>query len=138
MRLSSPAMSQLQLQLLQASARATLARQAYTREQKLFDEGIIPQRRAQEAQATLKEAEATLVQTKAELALAGMTPAMIEQVIRSGIPSDRITLSAVQDGIVSAAEHHPGRCAVAGRADSGRGQYWHSAGRGRNGGRQGH
>lgn len=108
-RLSSPAMSQLQLQLLQASARATLARQAYTREQKLFDEGIIPQRRAQEAQATLKEAEATLVQTKAELALAGMTPAMIEQVIRSGIPSDRITLSAVQDGIVSNISVRPGQ-----------------------------
>ena len=108
-RLSSPAMSQLQLQLLQASARATLARQAYTREQKLFDEGIIPQRRAQEAQATLKEAEATLVQTKAELALAGMTPAMIEQVIRSGIPSDRITLSAVQDGIVSDISVRPGQ-----------------------------
>ena len=114
-RKGEPAVRQLQLQLLQASARATLARQAYTREQKLFDEGIIPQRRAQEAQATLKEAEATLVQTKAELALAGMTPAMIEQVIRSGIPSDRITLSAVQDGIVSNISVRPGQRVVMAR-----------------------
>ena len=108
-RLSSPAMSQLQLQLLQAASRATLARQAYSREQTLFDEGLIPKRRAQEAQATLKEAEATLVQTKAELALAGLTPAMMEQVVRSGIPSDRIILTAVQDGIVSAISVRPGQ-----------------------------
>ncbi|WVM93313.1 efflux RND transporter periplasmic adaptor subunit [Halopseudomonas pachastrellae] len=34
---------------------------------------------------------------------------MIEQVIRSGIPSDRITLSAVQDGIVSNISVRPGQ-----------------------------
>lgn len=108
-KLSSPAMSQLQLRLLQASTRATLARQAYSREQKLFDEGIIPQRRVQEAQATLKESDATLVQTKAELALASMTPDMIERVIRSGIPSDSIVLNAIQDGIVSSISARPGQ-----------------------------
>lgn len=107
--LSSAAMSQLQLQLLQASSRARLAGQAYAREQKLFNEGIIPQRRVQEAQAILREAEATLVQTKAELSLAGLTPAMADRIVRSGIPSDRITLTATQDGIVSAISVRPGQ-----------------------------
>ncbi|EQM72049.1 hypothetical protein L682_00080 [Aquipseudomonas alcaligenes OT 69] len=108
-RLSSPAMSQLQLQLLQASARATLARQAHAREQSLFEEGIIPQRRAQESQATLKEAEATLSQAKSELTLAGLTKEVMEQVIRTGVPSDSITLTAAQDGIVSAISVRPGQ-----------------------------
>ncbi|MDP2826785.1 MAG: efflux RND transporter periplasmic adaptor subunit, partial [Sulfuritalea sp.] len=39
-RIASPEFGQLQLQLLQATARATLARQAAQREQALFDEGI--------------------------------------------------------------------------------------------------
>lgn len=64
-RIVSPELGQLQLQLLQASARATLARQAAQREQQLFDEGIIPLRRVQEAQAGLKEGEAALKQAKA-------------------------------------------------------------------------
>lgn len=42
-RIASPEPGQLQLQLIQAAARATLARQAVQREQQLFDEGIIPQ-----------------------------------------------------------------------------------------------
>ncbi|HIE2484337.1 TPA: efflux RND transporter periplasmic adaptor subunit [Pseudomonas aeruginosa] len=108
-RLSSPAMSQLQLQLLQASARATLARQASAREQSLFEEGIIPQRRAQESLAALKEAEATLAQAKSELALAGLSKESMEQVIRTGIPSDSITLTATQDGIVSSISVRPGQ-----------------------------
>ena len=54
LRIASPELGQLQLELLQAAARATLARQAAQREQALFDEGIIPQRRIQESQSALK------------------------------------------------------------------------------------
>ncbi len=108
-RLSSPAMSQLQLQLLQAASRATLARQSHTREQSLFKEGIIPQRRAQESEAVLKEALATLAQARSELTLAGLSNEAIEGVIRSGLPSDTITLTAAQDGIVSRISVRPGQ-----------------------------
>ena len=44
-RIASPEFGQLQLQLLQVNSRATLARQAAEREQQLFEEGIISQRR---------------------------------------------------------------------------------------------
>ena len=100
-RIVSPELGQLQLQLLQATARATLARQAAQREQALFDEGIIPQRRVQESQAALNEGEATLHQTKAALRLSGMSAATIERIAASGKPQDSITLAAAQGGIVT-------------------------------------
>ncbi len=100
-RIASPELGQMQLQLLQATARATLARQAAQREQQLFDEGIIPQRRVQEAQAGLQEAEAALNQAKAALRLSGMSAATIERIAASGKPQDSITLAATQDGIVT-------------------------------------
>ena len=109
LRISSPAMSQLQLQLLQASARATLARQSYSREKALLSEGIIPIRRAQEALASLKEAEATLLQARSALALAGLFEKDINDVLRSARPSDSLVLRAVQDGIVSSLTATPGQ-----------------------------
>ncbi len=108
-RLVSPELGQLQLQLLQAIARATLARQAARREQALFDEGIIPQRRVQETQAGLKEAEAALNQAKAALRLSGMPTATIERIAASGKPQDSITLTAMQAGIVTEIAVKPGQ-----------------------------
>lgn len=100
-RIASAELGQLQLQLLQAGARATLARQAAQREQKLFDEGIIPQRRVHEAQASLKEAEAALNQAKAALRLSGLSPAAIDKVGASGTPQDGITLTASRGGVIT-------------------------------------
>lgn len=108
-RIASPELGQLQLQLLQASARATLARQAAKREQALFDEGIIPQRRVQEAQAGLSEAEATLNQARAALRLSGMPAAAIQRVTATGKPQDSITLAATQAGIVTEVAVTPGQ-----------------------------
>ena len=109
LRLVSPELGQLQLQLLQASARATLARQAAHREQSLFKEGIIPQRRVQEAQAGLSEAEATLNQARAALRLSGMSAAAIKRVAATGMPQDSITLVAKQAGIVTEIAVTPGQ-----------------------------
>ena len=50
LRIASPELGSLQLQLLQANARATLLRQTAQREKSLFDEGIIPERRVQEGE----------------------------------------------------------------------------------------
>lgn len=108
-RIASPELGQLQLQLLQATARATLARQAAQREQTLFDEGIIPQRRVQETQATLKEGEAALNQASAALRLSGMPAATIEHIAASGKPQDSITLAATQAGIVTEIAAKPGQ-----------------------------
>ena len=100
-RIASPEFGQLQLQLLQASSRVTLARQTAQREQQLFDEGIIPQRRMQEAQAGLKEAEAALKQSKAALRLTGMPPETIDEIAASGNPQESLTLVSTQAGVVT-------------------------------------
>jgi len=100
-RIASSELGQLQLQLLQATARAKLARQSARREQALFDEGIIPQRRVQEAQSALMEGEALLNQAKAALRLSGMSDVTIQRIAVSGKPQDSITLTATQAGIVT-------------------------------------
>ena len=108
-RIASPELGQLQLQLLQATARATLARQAAQREQLLFDEGIIPQRRMQEAQAGLMEAGAALNQARAALRLSGMSAATIDRIAASGQTQDSITLAATQAGVVTVISAKPGQ-----------------------------
>jgi cobalt-zinc-cadmium efflux system membrane fusion protein len=108
-RIASPELGQLQLRLLQATARARLARQAALREQTLFDEGIIPQRRVQEAQAALMEAEAVLSQATAALRLSGMSAATIQHIAATGKPQDSITLAATQVGIVTEIAVIPGQ-----------------------------
>ncbi|MBI3479235.1 MAG: efflux RND transporter periplasmic adaptor subunit [Nitrosomonadales bacterium] len=100
-RIASPEFGQLQLQLLQANSRAALARQAAQREQQLFDDGIIPQRRVQEAQASLKEAEAVLGQAKAALRLTGMSAETIDGIAASGNPQESLTLVSTQAGVVT-------------------------------------
>jgi RND family efflux transporter MFP subunit len=109
LRISSAELGQLQLQLLQTNTRATLARQAAQREQKLFDEGIIPQRRVQEANATLKESEAALNQAKAVLRLSGMPGATIDRIAASGKLQDSLVLHATQAGILTSIDVKPGQ-----------------------------
>ena len=108
-RIASPELSQLQLQLLQANTRATLARQAAKREQDLFGEGLIAQRRVQEAQAALQEAEATLKQAKTALRLSGMSMSAIDKVAASGNPQDSLVLAATQAGVVTEIKAKPGQ-----------------------------
>jgi cobalt-zinc-cadmium efflux system membrane fusion protein len=109
LRLVSPELGQLQLQLMQAASRAELARQAAQREQRLFDEGIIPQRRQLEAQAALKEADAALAQARSALRLAGMGTAQIDRVAQTGVVQDSITLTATKAGVLTAIEAKPGQ-----------------------------
>lgn len=101
LRIASPELGQMQLQLLQASSRATLARQTAQREQSLFGEGLISQRRVQEAQAGLQEAEAALRQAKSALRLGGMSAGAIDKVAATGNPQDSLVLAATQAGVVT-------------------------------------
>ncbi|MES1980354.1 MAG: efflux RND transporter periplasmic adaptor subunit [Pseudomonadota bacterium] len=101
LRIASPELGQMQLQLLQASSRATLARQTAQREQSLFSEGLIAQRRVQEAQAGLQEAEAALRQAKSALRLGGMSAGAIDKVAASGNPQDSLVLAASKAGVVT-------------------------------------
>ena len=108
-RMASPELGQQQLQLLQAGARATLARQAARREQDLFGEGLIALRRVQEAQAALQDAEATLKQAKTALRLSGMPMAAIDKVAASGNPQDSLVLTASRAGVVTEIKVKPGQ-----------------------------
>ncbi|MBI5907029.1 MAG: efflux RND transporter periplasmic adaptor subunit [Burkholderiales bacterium] len=108
-RIASPELGQLQLQLLQANARATLVRQAAQREQELFSEGLIAQRRVQEAHAALQEADATLKQAKTALRLSGMSMAAIDKVAASGNPQESLVLAATQAGVVTEIKAKPGQ-----------------------------
>lgn len=99
----------LQLQLLQASSQATLAKQTAEREQALFAEGIIPQRRAQEALSAQKESEAALKQATAALRLAGLPAAAIARIASSGELEDALTLHATQAGTVIEINVKPGQ-----------------------------
>jgi cobalt-zinc-cadmium efflux system membrane fusion protein len=109
LRLVVPELGPLQLQLMQASNRATLARQAAQREKALFSEGIIAQRRVQEAQAALADSEAGLAQAKAALRLAGLPAAAIGRIAASGQLEDGLTLRAARAGIVTSIEVKPGQ-----------------------------
>ncbi len=108
-RISSPELGPLQLQLLQAASRAGLARKAAQREKALFEEGIIARRRHEEAQANLSESEATLRQAKAALRFSGMGDAQIQRVVATGKLEDAITLSAQSAGTVVSINVKPGQ-----------------------------
>ena len=100
LRITSPELGQLQLQLLQTSSRATLAQQAAQRERALFDEGIIPQRRVQETHAALQESQAALNQAKSALRLTGFPESTIARITASGKLEDGLTLHATKPGTV--------------------------------------
>jgi RND family efflux transporter MFP subunit len=109
LRLASPELGTLQLQLIQAAARTALARQSAQRERALFDEGIIAERRVQESQAALADSVAALHHARAALRLAGMPAAAIDRVAASGKPADHLAIAATRAGIVTAVEVKPGQ-----------------------------
>lgn len=109
LRLASPELGTLQLQLMQAASRAALARQSAQRERALFDEGIIAERRVQESRAALADSEAALRHVRAALRLAGMPAAAIDRVAASGRPEDGLTITATRAGIVTGIEVKPGQ-----------------------------
>jgi RND family efflux transporter MFP subunit len=108
-RIASAEFGQQQLLLLQASTRANLAAQANQREQALFAEGLIAQRRVNEAQAALLDANAGLLQAKAALRLMAMSSASIDAVLASGNPQDSLVLAASQAGVVTEMAVKPGQ-----------------------------
>lgn len=108
-RIASMEFGLQQLQLLQASSRASLAALASQREQALFAEGLIAQRRVQEAQANSMDAEAALKQAKAALRLMGMSSSHIDKVMSTGNPQDSLVLVAAQAGVVTEMAVKPGQ-----------------------------
>lgn len=109
LKLSSPELGQLQLAAVQAASRAALAGQTLTRERSLFKDGIIPERRVQEADAAAREADAALQQARAALDLAGLATAEIDQVLHGGQVAGELVLRARAAGTVTSLAVKPGQ-----------------------------
>lgn len=100
LRLSSPEFGDLQLKLLEASSKARLTEQTAARERQLFAEGIIPERRVQEANANNQEAVARLRFAEASLRLAGVDSATIRKMGGNGSLQDGLVVRANSAGTV--------------------------------------
>lgn len=100
LRLSSTDYSDLQLRLLESASKARLTGQTAARERQLFAEGIIPERRVQEANAANQEAVARLRFAEASLRLAGLDPSAIRKVGEGGNLQDGLVVRARSAGTV--------------------------------------
>lgn len=109
LRISSPELAKLQLDLLQAANRSRLAGRTAAREDRLLKEGIISERRQQEAASARIDAAATLSQARAALAFTGMSSPSIERIIRTNKLEDSLTLVAHTTGVVMSVSARPGQ-----------------------------
>ena len=81
MRIASPELGELQLKLMEADASSRLSQRTLKRERELFSEGIIPERRVQEAEAAASQDAARKRQAEAALRLAGWDSSKFQGVL---------------------------------------------------------
>lgn len=109
LRLSSPELGEQQLKLLEAASRNRLAQRTLQREKQLAAEGIVPERRAQDAETAAAEDRARLRQAEAALRLAGLDAAAIRRVAEGGAMQDALLIRARAGGIVTDLGVKPGQ-----------------------------
>lgn len=109
LRLNSPQFGEMQLKLLEAASRARLSQQTLQRERALLGEGIIPERRLQEAEATAQDDVARQRQAEAALRLAGIDAAAIQRIAAGGTVQDGVVVRARAAGIVLGIDIKPGQ-----------------------------
>lgn len=100
-RLASPELGELQLKLMEAASQSRLAARTLQRERELFAEGIIAQRRVQEAEAAAAQHQARQHQSEAALRLAGLDNATIRRVADGATVDSVVILRARSSGQVS-------------------------------------
>jgi RND family efflux transporter MFP subunit len=109
LRIVSPEFVAMQLRLMEASSRARLSRQTLDREKQLFADGIIAERRVQEAQAAEQTDAAAVRQAEVQLRLVGADPAVIRNAAAGGKLEDGFELRARTDGLITALDAKPGQ-----------------------------
>ena len=109
LRLVSPEYGEMQLKVMEAAAKARLSQQTLARERSLFGEGIIPERRVQEAQAAAAGDAARQRQAEAALRLAGADAATLQHAANGGALQDSLTVRARAAGRVLAIDVKPGQ-----------------------------
>ena len=100
LRLISPELGELQLKLLEVSSKSRLSQKTARRERMLFADGIIPERRVQEADGAADEDRARVQQAEAALRLAGVDAASIKRIAAGGALQDGLTVHARMAGTV--------------------------------------
>lgn len=108
-QLRSPALVALQRDFLQALSQQRLAASAHERDQTLFNEGIIAQRRQLETQSQYEEQTAMLEERKQALLLAGMSPEDIRLLESKRQLSPLLKLRAPATAIVLERGAEPGQ-----------------------------
>lgn len=114
LRFDSPGFGALQLKLLEAAAAERLAETALARARMLLSEGVIAQRRLDEAEAAAGNARAQLVQAKAAVRLAGVDEPAIDAVAGGKKLLDALIIRTKQAGTVLRIDVKPGQRVAAG------------------------
>ena len=109
LRLISPELGELQLKLLEVSSKSRLSQKTAQRERMLFADGIIPERRVQEAEGAAEEDRARLQQAEAALRLAGVDAASVRKIAAGGALQDGLTVHAKMAGTVMALDVKAGQ-----------------------------
>lgn len=109
LRLVSPQLGELQLNLMEARSKSLLAQKALARERQLFSEGIIPERRVQEAEAAAAQNLARQRQSEAALRLAGIDAKTMDRMAGGYVVLDGLFLRARSAGIVYGIEARLGQ-----------------------------
>ena len=98
--LNSPELVNLQHQYLQVSNAKQLAFNNFQRDKKLFDEGIIPQKRWQETHSFYQDRESELNNLQQMLKISGMSETAIQQLALTHKLNSQTTLVAPINGVI--------------------------------------
>lgn len=100
LRLISPELGELQFALIEAASRSRLSQKTLQRERALFAEGIIPERRVQEAEGAAEADGARRQHTEAALRLAGLDANSVRRIVAGGALQNGVTVFAQAPGTV--------------------------------------
>ena len=109
LRLVSPELGELQLRAWEASSKSQLSQKTAQRERMLLVDGIVSERRAQEAEREAEADRVRLQQAEAALRLAGVDEARIRQIRTGGALRNELTVHAQTSGTVLALSIKPGQ-----------------------------
>lgn len=109
LRLASPEYGERQLKLMEASAKARLSQTTLARERALFSEGIIAERRVQEAEFAQSSDVAQVRQAAAALRLTGADEVTLKRIQAGGKLDDGLSVPSRIAGVVLAVDVKPGQ-----------------------------
>lgn len=109
LRLVSPEWTELQLKLMEAAGKSRLSNKTLARERQLFTEGIIAERRVQEAETAAATDTGRVRQAEAQLRLAGADAASVRRVANGGRLDEALVVHARSAGVVLSVDVKPGQ-----------------------------